>query len=259
MIRSAVVPREDDVELTPTSPTTALGSFGNAPMVPLVSVPAETAEPRAVGIVIADQPIFRHGLRRLLETNPRLRIVGEAGDSAQTVTAVLRLRPDVLLLGAPPGRCPLDTLEKIAALHTPVRTILLTTSVDTADVLHALQLGACGVILKDAAEASLFQSIDCVMAGQYWVGIERAADVVASVRQLEIARRRARAFGLTRRELELVHAIVDGETNKAIGQRFCISENTVKRHLTHIFNKVGASNRLELAMFAAHHQLVDLV
>ena len=102
-------------------------------------------------------------------------------------------------------------------------------------------------------------SIDCVMAGQYWVGIERAADVVASVRQLEIARRRARAFGLTRRELELVRAIVNGETNKAIGRRFSISENTVKRHLTHIFNKVGASNRLELAMFAAHHQLVDLV
>ena len=82
------------------------------------------------------------------------------------------------------------------------------------------------------------------------------ADVAASVRKLETARRRTWAFGLTRRELDILNAVVSGETNKAIAARFSISENTVKRHLTQIFDKVGVSNRIELAIFAAHHRLV---
>jgi DNA-binding NarL/FixJ family response regulator len=95
------------------------------------------------------------------------------------------------------------------------------------------------------------------MAGRRWVGRESVADVAASVKKLETMRRRAWAFGLTRRELEIVRAVVGGENNKAIASRLSISENTVKRHLTQIFNKVGVSNRIELATFAAHHRLVE--
>jgi DNA-binding NarL/FixJ family response regulator len=95
------------------------------------------------------------------------------------------------------------------------------------------------------------------MGGRLWVGRESVSDVAASVRKLETMRRRALAFGLTRRELDIVRAVIGGSTNKTIARRFSISENTVKRHLAQIFDKVGVSNRTELAMFAAHHRFVD--
>ena len=219
---------------------------------------AATAQP--VRIVIADEhPIFRDGLRWLLETAPGLRVVGETGSGEEAAALVGRLQPDILLLGlATSGPIPLESLEGITAAGASVRTILLTGSVNTFEVMTAaLQLGASGVVPKDSAAEVLFKSIDAVMAGQYWFGRECVSDVASSMRRLEHARRRTRAFGLTRRELAIVRSVVSGETNKQIAQQLSISENTVKRHITHIFNKVGASNRVELAVFAAHHQLVD--
>ena len=123
----------------------------------------------------------------------------------------------------------------------------------------AFQLGARGVVPKDSAADALFGSIDSVMDGHYWVGDNRVSNVAGSLRKLTLARRRAKAFGLTRRELEIVRAIVDGYTNKQIAKRSSISESTVKRHVTHIFDKLGASNRIEVALFAAHHRLLDCI
>jgi two-component system nitrate/nitrite response regulator NarL len=219
------------------------------------------AEPELVRIVISDeQPIFRDGLRRLLETASNLKIVGEGSGDEQTAAVVREIQPDILLLGLPyAGPFQLDALEQ-ALSTTPVRAILLAGPrlVDTFEVMTAaLQVGAQGIVPKDSPPEALFESIRSVMAGRRWVGRESVADVVASVKKLETMRRRAWAFGLTRRELEIVRAVVGGENNKSIASRFSISENTVKRHLTQIFNKVGVSNRIELATFAAHHRLVE--
>ena len=221
------------------------------------------ARPQLVRIVIADeQHIFRDGLRRLLQTRPRLEIIGEAAGDEQAAQMVRNLAPDVLLVGLPasgPGPFQFDALEQTLAAKPPTRTILLAAAktVDTFEVIAAAtQLSARGVVPKDSPPIALFESIDGVMDGQYWVGRERAADVAASVRKLETARRRAWAFGLTRRELDILNAVVSGETNRVMAARFSISENTVKRHLTQIFDKVGVSNRIELAIFAVHHRLV---
>lgn len=211
-------------------------------------------------IVIADsQPIFRDGLRRLLETDPSLKIVGETRGGAATAALVRGLRADILLLG-------LDSVkrESLPALEVPatleeihVRTILLTDSVQRADVTLALATGARGLIPKDSTPEVLFDSIRCVMDGGYWVGRDRVSETSISVRKLELARRQSRAFGLTRREIEIIRAVIAGCTNREIATRSAISENTVKSHLAHIFNKLGASNRVELALFAAHHRLLD--
>lgn len=220
-----------------------------------MATPLKVEQP--VRIVIADeQPIFRDGLRLLIETEPGLRIVGEIGNGSDAVALVRDLDPDVLLLGLT-GELPLKTLQEVAATVTSVRTIVLTATVDTPDVARALQLGARGVVPKDSAAEVLFKSIRSVAAGHYWIGGESVSKVASSLRELETARRRSKAFGLTRRELEIVRAVVAGYTNKEIAKRFTISENTVKRHLTHIFNKLGASNRVELALFSAHHRLLD--
>jgi DNA-binding NarL/FixJ family response regulator len=222
-------------------------------------MPHPLSQPAPIRIVIADEyPIFRDGLRRLLETDPGLQIVGEAGPGSTVVALVRQLAPDILLLGPVPTIGPASaTLRQLADAGVSVRTILLVRAIDTAEVADALQLGACGIVSKDSGADLLFHCIDSVMAGYYWVGHERASNIAASVRRFVAARRQAQMFGLTRREQDIVRAVIDGDTNKEIGRRFSISENTVKRHLMHIFNKVGASSRIELALFAGHHRLLD--
>ena len=216
---------------------------------------------RLVRIIVCDeQSIFRHGLRRLLETNPAFRIVGETNAKTTVLSMVSELQPDIVLLGVPRlSGVTLTAVQQIVAVGPSVRTILLTGSMDGAGVNAALKLGAASVVPKDADPDVLFESIDSVMAGQVCVGRDNVTDLAASVRRFDAVRRETKAFGLTCRELEIVEAVVGGETNKAIAKRCSISENTVKRHLMHIYDKVGASSRLELAIFAAYHQLIDAI
>lgn len=217
------------------------------------------SQAKLVRIVIAGEyPIFRHGLRRLLEAESGFSIVSETGEASAACALVREYKPDILLLGlTKSGRSAVETMRELAASRTSARTILLTERVDTPDVMSALQLGARGVVPKDSAPEVLFKSIRSVMAGHFWLGREHASGAVPGLRKLEAARRRTKAFGLTRREVEIIRAVVAGCTNKEVAKRSSISENTVKSHLTHIFDKLGVSNRVELALFAAHHRLLD--
>jgi two-component system, NarL family, nitrate/nitrite response regulator NarL len=137
---------------------------------------------------------------------------------------------------------------------------VLTAAIEKPEIVKALQLGAAGVVLKASATQLLFQGIRSVMAGEQWIGAQPVPDLVDALRTSdggpETGTGRPR-FGLTRRELEVTAAVVGGLTNREIAKRFSLSEDTVKHHLTNIFDKVGASNRLELALFAVHHRLLD--
>jgi two-component system, NarL family, nitrate/nitrite response regulator NarL len=224
-----------------------------APRAPMV--PADT-----VRIVIADQsPIFRDGLRRLLAADARLSTVADTHLEALVPTLQTASEADVLLLGAAPsGSLWADSLGAIASAGIAIRTILLAASLDLPQVTTALHSGASGVVAKDSTAELLFKSIDAVMAGHCWIGAEPASrGVAAGVRRLDHARRHAKGFGLTRRELDIIRAVLDGDTNRQIAVRLTISENTVKRHLMHTYNKMGVSSRVELALFAAHHRILD--
>src|SRR5206468_3970416 len=152
----------------------------------LVATPLKIQQP--VRIVIADeQPIFRDGLRLLIETEPGFRIVGEVDNGSDAGARVRELDPDILLLGLAGGIPLLQTLDDRAPVGSAVRIIVLTPSVDTPDVARALQLGARGVVPKDSGADVLFQSIRSVASGHYWIGGESVSKVASSLRELETA------------------------------------------------------------------------
>jgi DNA-binding NarL/FixJ family response regulator len=214
-----------------------------------------------IRIVIADDhPIFRDGLRRLLESESDMKVVGEACDGHEAVKLATEIKPDILLLDlAMPHHTGLDALRDLnASGGGAVRIILLTAAVEKKQMVEALQLGARGVVLKDSATQLLLKSIHAVMAGEYWVGRDSVSNLVQYLRNLMQSTNedsKQKKFGLTPRELEIVSAVVAGYANREIAEYFKISEDTVKHHLSNIFDKLGVSTRLELALFAVNQGL----
>jgi two-component system nitrate/nitrite response regulator NarL len=216
--------------------------------------------------------MFRASLRQLLsvpssvvkdvygvDVGPGFEVVGEAGSGESTIEVVGSLRPDLLLLDmAMPRLSGLDVLRAIAASSETTRTIILSGGLEKAQLQLAIQLGARGVVLKDSTTEVLFEATTRVMAGQCWVCQTLIAELMDVVRNLpHQPAGAARPFGLTPREREVLSLVVEGCANKEIAQRFAVSEETIKHHLTRMFDKVGAANRLELALTATRNGLVN--
>lgn len=210
-------------------------------------------------VVAVGQTIFRQGLRMLLEREPEITVVGESKASEDLLELVAGLKPDVLLLDVQlSGNPPLETLRYLrnSSDADGVRTILLLPSIQQSEVVRAMKLGACGVVAKDAPPEILLKSIRAVMNGILWVDRE----IIQSLINVTRGRKQVsetRVSDLTPRELDIVRAIVEGRVNKEIAETFSISEYTVKHHLTRIFDKLRVANRVELAIFALTHGLVN--
>jgi len=218
-----------------------------------------------ITIVIADDhPAFTEGLQRLLEIEPDLKVIGQANNASDVVRRVLELKPDILLLdlkmpGKPKAeispRGGLDAWAAVKGSGSMTKTILFAAEMETQEIVEAIELGVRGVLLKSSATELLIESIRTVMTGAYWEGTKTVPTFHALLRTMQEELNK-RKFGLTPRELDVVSAIVrHSMSNKDIAQFFDIAEDTVKKHISSVFDKLGVSNRLELDHFARSHKL----
>ncbi len=223
-------------------------------------IPVSPDEKKPITILIAvSHAIFRDGLRVLLQMETDFDVIGEASDGEEAVHLAARIQPDILLLDMMmPKRNGLDVLRQLRRANLSARVLILTADVGKDISVQALNLGARGVILNTSTSAILFRAIRKVMDGEYWISRESVAGLVE---RLKTSTQRAGVpslkFGLTPRELEIVVAVVSGYSNPEIAEKLALSEQTVKHHLTHVFDKLGVYSRVELALFAVNHNLVE--
>ena len=209
---------------------------------------------KRISIVIADDhAIFRDGLRKLLEVEGNFELIGEASDGVEAIELVGRLSPDVMLLDVNMPRLGgLDALAEIMKASPEARIIILAASVDRREIIKALRLGARGIVLKTAATELLYKCIQAVVAGEVWVGRESVPKLVDALEEFDVPKsRRFASANLTDRERQIVEAIAGGASNRDVAQALSVSEQTVKNHLSRIFEKCGVSNRTELAVLAS--------
>jgi two-component system, NarL family, nitrate/nitrite response regulator NarL len=214
-----------------------------------------------------DECLFRTSLRQLFAVSPLVlkdvygvdlgagfEVVGEAENGEETVRVVRSVRPDLLLLDLRmPRMSGLDVLRELLTSGESPRTILLAGTIDRMQLVTAVQLGVRGLLLKGATTERLFEAIGCVLAERFWLDQTLVTDLLEVVRPLIQSSKAGGhhlAFGLTPRQREVLTLIVAGYANKDIAREFAVSEETIKHHLTRMFDKVGVSNRLELAMAA---------
>ena len=216
---------------------------------------------RDIRILIADDHnLFREGLRCLLEGEEGYRVVGEAGDGRETLRLLEREKPDVLLLDLEmPNLNGFDVLNSLRSSAEKPRVIVLAADIAKDQAVEVFKLGAQGLILKESAASMLYQCINAVVGGKYWVFREAMTNLSKfelGADHIDKTRARSKTFGLTSREMEVLATVVAGKSNREIAEQLSISEQTVKHHVTNIFDKAGVYNRLELALFAIHHDLI---
>ena len=209
-------------------------------------------------LVADDHAIFRDGLRRLLEGSDDVSIVGEASNGNECIKMLAKLKPDILLLDLRmPEKDGLGVLEEINFDSMATRVIVLTAAEDDRDVVRAMRLGARGVVLKQSASDLLLKSIRKVSDGEIWLDNRMTAEVIDAFKKSSEAGQRREKPLLSDREKEIVQLVAQGFRNREIGEKLFISEQTVKNHLHNIFDKLGVPDRLELALYAIHHRLIE--
>jgi DNA-binding NarL/FixJ family response regulator len=210
-----------------------------------------------IRLVLADDhPLILDGLENLFCLEKDFQVVARCATGIETMQAVRRHRPDVLVLDIRmPGKDGLEIAREMREEELPTRVVLLTAALDEEDLLAAVRAGVPGVVLKEMAPQLLVQCIRKVHAGEKW--IERVSTRQALEKMLRReAGAREMAAVLTPREIDIVRMVAQGLHNKAIADRLSIGEGTVKTHLHNIYEKLNVDSRLALLRYAQDKLLV---
>ncbi len=218
----------------------------------------------SIGILIVDDhAVVCSALRALIEKHPNRIVVGEAGNAADAVALAAKEQPEIILLDLCLGdENGVDLIPDLLKASSESRIILLTAVQDEDEFRRAVRQGALGVVGKGAPAEMLIKAIDRVNAGELWLNRQMTATVVTELRRAKSPPGRViepePAARLTGREREVITLIGEGLKNKQIADRLCISETTVRHHLTSILKKLDLSDRVELLIFAYRHNMVTV-
>jgi DNA-binding NarL/FixJ family response regulator len=213
---------------------------------------------KVIRVLMADDHmIFRQGVRKLLEEEDDISIVGEAANGNECIAMMAKLRPDILLLDINmPDKDGLAVLQEVNFDSLSTQVIVLTAAEDDRDAVQVMRRGARGIVLKQSASDLLVKSIRHVHGGEIWLDNRITAKVMKAFSKDSNGGSRDKPI-LSNREKQIVLLVAQGNRNKEIGKNLFISEQTVKNHLHNIFDKLGVSDRLELALYAIHHHLIE--
>ena len=217
-----------------------------------------------IRIVIADDhPILRDGLKKLLSLEDDFEVVGEASDGREVLDQIQEKAPDILLLDiSMPNLDGLAALQVLQQSNNKTKVIILTASEDKNQFVQAMKLGCSGIVLKQTATDLIVKSIRKVYGGEIWLDSHTTAAVMRQFASPSDGGSSSSTGGKSRersplstREREIVQLVAQGFKNKEMAEKMFISEQTVKNHLHNIFDKLGVSDRLELALYAIHKGL----
>ena len=216
--------------------------------------PSAVTATETITIVLADDhSVVRSGLRMLLEAEPDIEVLAEAGDVDAARRYTLGHKPTVLVLDLNmPGGSSLEAIPKIPELSPDTSVVVLTMQEDPAFAREALRAGASGYVLKHAAGTELVQAIRTAAGGGTWLNPDLGARMAATPDGPAGV-----LAALSERELEVLRLIALGHTNNEIAQQLCLSVRTIESHRSHIQQKLGVSTRSELVRYALEHDLID--
>lgn len=218
-------------------------------------------------LVVDDQNLFRDGIANLLGVQPDMALVGCADTAVRALDLIRETRPDICLLGWAAGS--VDSQKVFNAIQEgrlSTRVIMLANAESREDFFEAVRQGCCGIVPKQTSTELLLKSIRKVHAGEFWLDRKTTAEVIRRLSKKTPAGNpnagarlglREQGAVLSVREKEIVVLVAQGFKNKEMAERMFISEQTVKNHLHNIFDKLGVSDRLELALYAIHHNMHD--
>ncbi|SEH12706.1 response regulator [Thermoleophilum album] len=217
---------------------------------------SETEAHSTIRVLLADDHgIVRSGLRMLVDRQPDMRVVGEAGDGIEAIALARALEPDVAVLDvAMPRIGGLEAAREMRALRPDIRVLMLSMHEDDDYFLQALAAGARGYVVKRAADTDLIRAIRTVAGGGTFVSGKRQRELLDTWRERG---RQALADPLTTREREVVKLIAEGFTNRQIAELLTLSEKTVESHRANVLAKLGMRDRVELVRYAIKRGLVE--
>ena len=209
-------------------------------------------------LLVDDHRMFREGVRQILALTDDVEVVGEAKDGEEAERKAASLRPDVILMDlSMPGTDGITAIRRIAATQPETRFVALTMHGDDKHLFEALKAGAHGFVLKDASAGELCRAIREVHSGRSPLDSAVSTQLLREFRRLAVQQNAPGAgLGLSAKEVEVLRLVAAGLSNKEIGARLFLAEKTVKNYLTNIFQKIGAADRVQAAIFAHRHGIV---
>jgi two-component system NarL family response regulator len=213
-------------------------------------------------LVVDDHAVFRRGLQMVLEQEPDIEVVGEAGDGAEAVTMAANTAPDIVLLDVRmPKRGGIDACMAIKDAVPSVSIIMLTISDEEADLYDAIKAGAVGYLLKDIPIDEVATAVRAVRGGQSYISPSMASKLLtefATMVRRSDERQQLPAPKLTDREMEVLKLVAKGLNNRDIAKQLFISENTVKNHIRNILEKLQLHSRMEAVVYAVREKLLEI-